>query len=402
MIRWLIGALALCALAVALTFVLQLNAGYVLVVVPGYRVELSLNMAIFLVLLLTAVFYWLLRAAVLLKGLPKQIAAQREARQHAQALATFFTALREYFAGRYALTETTITRARALGAPADLSALIAARAAHELRAPERRDAYLAESVIADAPDAARLITEAQLRLEERRAADAVALLAQLPQKHTAGLRLELRARQQLGDWHLVPALIDALEKRHVFAADRAAAERRHAWRQWLERDSHEADRLNKIWKQIPSAYRTESLIAGVAAIAYQGFGQIVQARAIIEQSLAQHWDDGLVHLYGECGAVDDLGPIERAERWLQSHQQNATLLYTLGRLCEQQQLWGKAQNYFEASIGVKPTHAAHFALAQLHEKLARPDEAQTAYRASLQLAHLHLQRLGGGHRHPPL
>jgi HemY protein len=55
-------------------------------------------------------------------------------------------------------------------------------------------------------------------------------------------------------------------------------------------------------------------------------------------------------------------------------------------LCAQQQLWGKAQSYLEASLSVEATYAAHFELAQLHERLGRADDARVHYRASLDLA----------------
>ena len=45
--RWLFWILGLFALAVALALALRFNTGYVLVVSPPYRIELSLNVFIF-------------------------------------------------------------------------------------------------------------------------------------------------------------------------------------------------------------------------------------------------------------------------------------------------------------------------------------------------------------------
>ncbi len=91
-------------------------------------------------------------------------------------------------------------------------------------------------------------------------------------------------------------------------------------------------------------------------------------------------------MYGECGAADTLRQIERAERWLRDHREDGALLLALGRLCAQQQLWGKAQSYLEASLSVEPTYSVHLELARLHEKLGRADDARVHYRASLELA----------------
>ena len=78
--------------------------------------------------------------------------------------------------------------------------------------------------------------------------------------------------------------------------------------------------------------------------------------------------------------------IERAEKWLAAHPHDAALLLTLGRLCAQQGLWGKAQSYLEASLSVEPSAEAHIALARHLEKINKLDEACQHYRKSLELA----------------
>ena len=46
---------------------------------------------------------------------------------------------------------------------------------------------------------------------------------------------------------------------------------------------------------------------------------------------------------------------------------------------------GKAQNYLEASLSVEPGHKAHFALAQLNEKLGKHELAMNHYNKGLGL-----------------
>lgn len=397
--RWLIWIFAVSALAVALTLLAGLNSGYVLVALPGHRVELSLNFALTLALIAFIVAYLVVRLLVTTVELPGRVARFRATRRREAAQTALADALREFFAGRYARAEKTANRALELGAPADLGAIAAAHAAHELRAPARRDAYLAQ-VAADAarPDVAKVISEAQMLLDDRRPEEALAALAALPKKHTAALRLELRARQRTGQWDLAPALLDQLEKRGVFSADQADAERRHAWRQLIERDAGDSEALVTTWKRVPERYRRDTAVAGAAAAAFNALGQSAEAQAVIERSLETEWDGGLVSLYGECGTPDALRQIERAERWLKDHREDGKLLLALGRLCARQKLWGKAQSYLEASIAVEPTYSAHLELAQLHDRLERPDIAGIHYRASLELAVAQLRRASGGRR----
>lgn len=396
--RWLIWILVLGALATGLTLLAHLNAGYVLVALPGQRIELSLNFALALLALGFVLGYLLVRLLVTTVELPGRVARFRAARRRESAHGALVDALREFFAGRYARAEKTVNRAVALGEPADLGAMIAAHAAHELRAPDRRDRYL-EQLAADPakPDAAKAVSMARMLLDDRRPEEALTALAMLPKKHTAALRLELRARQRIGQWELVPALIDQLAKRGVFSSEQADAECRHAWRQLIERQSDAAG-LAETWKRVPDRYRRDTAVARAAAAGFHVLGRCAEAQAVIERSLETEWDSGLVNLYGECGAVDALRQIERAERWLQNHREDGALLRTLGRLCAQQQLWGKAQSYLEASLSVEPTYSAHLELAQLHDRLGRADDARTHYRASLELAAGQLNRSSSGRR----
>jgi len=61
-------------------------------------------------------------------------------------------------------------------------------------------------------------------------------------------------------------------------------------------------------------------------------------------------------------------------------------LLTLGRLARAGKLWGKAQSYFEASLSIQPTLAAHAELARLLQALDRADEARRHFDACLELA----------------
>lgn len=397
--RWLIWMLGLGALATGLTLLADLNSGYVLIALPGQRIELSLNFAIVLIVFGFVAGYLLLRLLVTAVALPSRVARFRATRRREAAYHTMIEALREFFSGRYARAEKTAVRAVELGGPGDIGGVVAAQAAHGLRAQERRDGYL-EKMLADPtkPDVMTAVSKAQMLLDDRRPEEALAALALLPVKHTAALRLELRARQRIGQWEMAPALIDQLEKRGVFSVEQADAERCYAWRQLLERRSGDAAGLKELWKRLPERYRRETSVAAAAAASFHAMGLGDEAIAILESSLDADWDSGLATLYGECRSANVLRQIERAERWLRDHRKDGALLLALGRLCAQQQLWGKAQSYFEASVAVEPTYSAHLELAQLHDRLERTDDARKHYRASLELAVTQLKRAGGGRR----
>lgn len=389
---------AICALAVGLVVAARYNAGYVLLALPPYRIELSLNLMLVLLFLAFVAGYVLVRMVSATVRLPAQVRGYRVARRRQQAQATLLTALHEFFAGRYARAEQAAARSIELGEHAALCAVLAARAAHELRAFERRDAYLAQAAtLAPDDDAVRIITEAELLLDQRRFQETLGVLKSLPRKHTAALRLELKAQQLARNWDQVLALVEQLEQRGVFDEEQAGQVRRYAQAENLKRKALDGQALEEAWQRIPARQKTDARIAAAAAQCFIALGGCARAYRIIEESLGETWDSELVGLYAECEG-DALPRIERAEGWLKLHPRDAALLMTLGRLCAHQELWGKAQSYLDASISIEPTYTAHLALAQLNEKLGNADAAHWHYRSSLELALEQLRETSGGRR----
>lgn len=395
--RTLFWILVVFAFAVSATMLMRHNAGYVVLVMPRYRVELSLILALILLAVSFIVTYVVLRLAAIVLGLPGRVAAWRAERRSRKARETLLGALREFFAGRYARAEKAAVRAIELGEEPGFSAVLAARSAHELRAADRRDGYLAQAaVFAPSGDAVRIVTEAALLLEQRRPQEALELLKLLPRKHTAALRLELKAQQLANNWEAVLALVPQLEKRGVLDGEQALHVRRHAQAQLIKREANNADALREAWRRITSKERKDTRLAMVAARGFSGAGACTEAKAAIEQSLEENWDSELVALYAECEGSEALSRIERAERWLETHSKDAALLLTLGRLCAQQGLWGKAQSYLDACISIEPSHAAHFAAARLQESLGNIDGACEHYRKSLDFALARLDQVSAG------
>ncbi len=396
--RWVFWILSLFALAVGLAVALRYNDGYALFVWPPYRVELSLNL---LALLLGASFvalYLLVRFIFGAIGLPAKVREYRVRRHRENLRASLLSAAGAYFEGRFGRAEKAAAGVAEAPETEPLASVLAAYAAHELRHFDERDAYLERAAHA-APDAPamRIIAAADMLLDQRRYQEALDVLKGLPEKHTAALRLELKAQQQAKNWDQVLQLIDQLERRSVFDATQAGQLRRYAQTENLKRKALDQRALDDCWQKIPVEQKRDGKIAAAAAQCYLAMGGVTQAQQIIEQALAMEWDSALVGLYAECSG-DTVRQIERAEQWLQSNRRDAMLLLTLGRLCARQELWGKAQNYLEASISVEPLYSAHLELAQLHERLGHAEAARRHFRESLELAVVQLNQISGGRR----
>jgi len=397
---WIVG---ISVLAVALTLAAKSNNGYLLLVLPPYRVEFSLNL---LIVLLVAGFmagYAAVRLILVTLRLPREVRERRSARRREAARATLIEALHEYFAGRYTRAEKAAAAALDAGEHPDIAAVLAGRAAHELRAYQRRDAYLARAASATTGDeVVRIVTEADLLLDQRRYQEALSLLKQLRRKHTAALRLELKAQQQARNWQQVAALSEELRKRNVFDATQAAQVRRYALAENLKRQTLDSSALEAAWDKVPASDRTDRRVATAGAQGFIALGNCDRAHRIVEEALEAGWDSELVALYGLCEGGDIAKRIERAESWLTRHPGDAALLLTLGRLCAERGLWGKAQSYLEASLAIEQTFSAHLALARLQERLGNADAAQRSYHECLELVLEQLKAATGGRRRTPL
>ena len=391
--RGLFWVLALAGLAVAAALGARLNDGYLLLVVPPWRVEVSLNLFIIALLGLFLAFYAALRILAATFGLPQRVRDYRARRQRDQAGFVFQDAVRLLFEGRFGQAMKKAAEAHGNGTAPGLSALIAARAAQRMREPEKQQYWL-EHAKTDDPrtEAATLMLEAEMANEERRFADALVALGRLQGKlgrHIAALRLELRARQGSGDWEGVLKLVRQLAKRDALPAEVVREIRTQAHLSGIARRRSDRGQLAAYLRDIPEEERGRRVVLA-AARALAAIEADADTQKLIETALEQgdgdNWQPELAAIYGRLTGGDQTARIARAEAWLRQHPDDGVLLMALGRMCQRQRLWGKAQSYLEASLSVAPSQEGHLALARLLDQLDKPDDANKHYRASAQLS----------------
>lgn len=390
--RALFWFVALFALAIAVALGARINEGYVLLVFPPWRLEISLNLFIVAAILLFAAAYVVLRGLSLTFKLPARVREFRERQRREKAGVVFQDAVRLLFEGRFGQALKKAAEANSAGVAPGLSALVAARAAQRMREQEKQQGWLMRAKLDDPrTEAATLMLEAEMLNESRRFGEAVPVLKQLQEKygrHLAALRLELRARQGCGDWGEVLRLARQLEKRDALLPELVREIKLQAHLQSLELHGSDAAQLVGYLRDVPAAERS-SRLAVEAARRLMALEANDEAQELIETYLDSRddddWNDELVALYGRLGGDDPTGRIAKAEKWLKQHPDNGELLLALGRLCLKQRLWGKAQSYLEASRAVWENREAMLELAQLFDLLGRSEEASRLYRESARI-----------------
>jgi HemY protein len=381
------------AAAAALAVFGRTNEGYALLVYPPWRIEVSLLLGIVALLLTFALLYTVTRVIHNALDLPAQVRAYRERRSRERAQGALAAALQAYLEGRFVRAEREAERAWDGDTSRGLAALIGARAAHQLRQAERRDEWFqrAESAGSESLKAARLISRAELALEDRDfsgAREALASLHETGPRHIATLRMLIRAERGAGNWEEVLRLASVLAKRDAIAPAIAEEYRVQAILELLARDASDKRILEERWRKVPAHEQALPRVAASAARHFMAHGNAALARETIERALDTDWAPQLVSLYGELPAgmadpervAEARARIERGERWLLERSEDAQLLATLGRLCAQVELWGKARNFLEASLSFEPNRSAHLELARLAERMGQADDAQRHYR----------------------
>jgi HemY protein len=385
--RWLISILLIAVFAVALAMAGRYDPGYVVLVYPPWRMEISFISFVLMLVGLVVGGVVLLRLASLTLNLPSIVREQRERRAAHKRDENFVGGLRAYLEYRYQDAEQALGHWLGDDTRVGMARVLAARAAQEMRAFAQRERHLQDAREHGAELAAQLF-EAEARLDTKDATAALLAIGRVKDiapQHTALLRLELRARQMTGQWDEVERLLDPLTRSNALEAGVATQLRRMAYAENLKRRSEDDRGLLEYWKKIPADFKVDAWVARAAARAFMQRGGHDTALDLLEAALNHEWHEDLVGLYAEARGSHPARQIEQAEKWLHTRPRDAQLLLTLAQLCSVQQLWGKAQSYLEASLAIAATAEGHIRMAEFKTQSGQPGEACQHYQKALDL-----------------
>ncbi|UTW09741.1 heme biosynthesis HemY N-terminal domain-containing protein [Pseudomonas benzenivorans] len=282
--------------------------------------------------------------------------------------------------------------------------LSAARAAHKLGQHEDSDALL-ERALKRQPDAELAIALTHARLQQDRgqrdaARETLEIMRERYPQHSQVLRQLQRLYLQAGDWSALLGLLPELRKQKVLGAAELAELERQAWHgrlatagQPVGSDAQGAlAALTQSWEQLSSGQRQDPQLLAVYAEQLRVLGAEREAEELLHHALKRNYDSRLVRLYGLLRGQDPARQLQAAEGWLKQHPQDAGLLLTVGRLCLQNQLWGKAKEYFESSLIFQRDPETCAELARLLARLGEVERSNQLFQEGLGLLD---QRLGG-------
>ena len=370
------------------------HSGYVLIAYQNFRYEsslwatLALLVVIWLVVFLLRALFNLLTAS---GGVVNPWSRYNRSRRVQLAIEHGQMDLAE---GRWASAQGHLQRAAEAERQPLLYYLGAARAANELGRYEDCDNLL-ERALERQPQAelAIALSHAQLQQDRGDIDGALVTLQAMHDRHPHNaqvLRQLQRLYQQRGDWPALIRLMPELRKDKVLPPSELAELERRAWGENLTLAAQRGEEgeaglqsLNKAWQQLTSAQRQEPPLVLAYAEQLRQLGADAEAEEVLRTALKRDYNSHLARLYGLLRGRDPARQLQTAEGWLKSHPDDPSLLLTLGRLCLQNSLWGKARDYLESSLGQQRNPETCAELARLLAQLGETERSNQLFQEGL-------------------
>jgi HemY protein len=394
MFRFFIGLLILIIVGLGAILFVKEDPGFLLVKYGDYSLETTLAFGIIAVVIISVLVYFLSKVVVGIWRLPVSVMRQSQNRRFAKSRKLLSQGLIDFAEGRFALAENNLIKLVDYSENPLLHYLAAARAAQQQGKYDARDRYLKAAHEAK-PEAeiAIGVTQAELQLSHYQNEQALATLTHLcsiAPKHDHLIRLNAKVHSRLEDWPALAELLPDIRRKKLFKDDKLKVMETATYKGCLDigANTNDQSRLDLAWDKLPKMARenTDILIHGVGLYNKANW-QLAGAEQLIVKSLDRQWHNGLIETYGELSVSDTTSQLKQAEKWLADYVENEHLLLALGRICIRAKLWGKAQGYLEASIGVNATPAACFALAELFsDQLQQQDKSSDFYKQGLALS----------------
>ncbi|MCH8105300.1 MAG: tetratricopeptide repeat protein [Proteobacteria bacterium] len=392
MVKWLIRVLVLIIIGLGAVLLVRDDPGFVLVKYRSYSVETSLAFGIVALILSVSLVHLVVRLLRGLWRLPYSMQRYSQTRRFDKSRKLLNQGLIDLAEGRFDQAEVNLIKMVEFSESPLLHYLAAARAAQLQGKHDARDSYLKAAHEAR-PEAeiAIGVTQAELQLEHQQNEQSLATLNHLRDiapRHDYILMLLARVYTELEDWSSLVDLLPEIRKKKLFKESKLKEMEHKGYKGYLHEAAAKSDRpaLEKAWGIIPNSLQAdpELIIDYVGILGRQDFS-VQHAEQLVVNALNRQWDDRLAEIYGLFSASNVNEQLKQAEKWLADYDQNEHLLLALGRICIRAKLWGKAQGYLEASIGVSPLPATCLALAELFsDHLQQPDKAAKFYQQGLE------------------
>ena len=342
-----------------------------------YQIEPPMSVVLLASTFLLLVLLVFFKTVALVLFLPSHINKWRKKRMLTKRTELLVSGLRSLVLDDIAEQERLFTSAADEEIGTDVTALLAARAAHSSGNLEKRDTLLqqAYSQNIEGHEKIKLIANAEVLIFKGNYDAAAKLLHDTNlEKETSStvLTLLINALEKSGSINnALPVAIRLLNIKPTSENnERVMAIGRKAILQ-----TQSATQARKLWKEISAVTsRSTELIPDLVRHLIS-FNDTQGAHDVLTKAVKQNISPVVLEAIGEYGDSKlRLDALSRAEKNPAIETKNPEFLRALGKLAMKQELWGKSKKYLEAAVALNPDGIGLQYLAELSEKTNRPSK----------------------------
>lgn len=192
--------------------------------------------------------------------------------------------------------------------------------------------------------------------------------------------------QKPQNWHNIIEILPQLENKTWISKDQIQQLQQESYENLLSEGKYTYDlsTLENIWSHSPSKLKKDPLLLNFYIQGLIRYHEDAKAESLIIKQLKRQWFGPLVSTYSLIKSPNPARQLAIAEKWLKKHPDDPYLLLSLGRLCKQRKLWGKARDYLEKSLVYDSSNSeTYLELGELFEALEEPLQALAWFKKGL-------------------
>jgi HemY protein len=369
------------------------HPGYLLVVYQPWMVQMPLWFAILGLFIIFGLFYFIVTSIDRLQFWWFRFKSWLRFRREHRSYSNTQHGLAMLIEGRWKKAEKFLLKGMNKSIEPLMNYIGAARAANELGAYDRRDHYIQKAYeVAPDADLAIGLTQAELELTQDRFEHVIAVLNHLRKKsprHPGVLKLLEKAYVRSAQWKNLLDILPSMRKAKLVTREQYNQFEKNVYCEILKNDGKTLETVQAIYYDMPRSVRKDPNVACVYVKQLLSLPLMHNAvvnkevEDTIRSTLKSHWQPELVAIYGTLPFTNVDKQLVIVNAWLKAYGEQPEILLTLGRLCTQVQLWGKAKDYFERCLALGPNPDASLEYGKLLEHLGDGSLAVQKYRDGL-------------------
>ncbi len=372
-------SLIILVIAIGLGIVIARNQTYVLIGWNQWQIEMTVWVAVFLLMVSFLLFYFLIRIFLGSLRLPRAMRGYWKHKRELRLQNYISQADAAMLVGDYKNAAKKYKKAAKISAEPQLYFLKAAQATINFQPSETQP--LLNQAVEYGDNLVTAIIRAELEIHQQKYAEAIITIEQAREKAPLQpklLRLSYQAYFAAGKWDKCIALLPFLQSEMILTQTEYQAAAETIYCHWLEKNLNIY--ANEAWNKIPKTLQKKNSLLKVYIAYLIQQNQADLAEKELYEILNKHYDAELILCYAGIKYRDTNKQIHQLDKWLNKYGEKAEIYLALGEVYLRNKIWGKAAFNLEKSLALEKTKRVYLNLAKLSDATNKPDKVNYYYR----------------------